>query len=93
MSRKLYWRPGSVHPENELPDALKRELAPPYWGHDGAARDSAPHQLTEEHIPQLQALADRGIDGADALITAIREHDNRIVVWISGPLTRPLKGR
>lgn len=93
MARRLYWRPGSVRPRNELPDALKRELAPWLWRHDGGGRDGDECQLTEDDIPRLQLLADRGVSGAADLIAAIGENDNRVVVWVSGPSVPPVADR
>jgi hypothetical protein len=93
MARRLYWRPGSPQPRNELPDALKREIAPWLWNHDGGGRDGAECQLTEDDIPRLQPLADQGVGGAAGLIAAIRENDNRVVVWISGPAVPPVADR
>jgi hypothetical protein len=91
MTRTLYWRPGAVQPKNGLPDDLKRAIAPRYWGHDGGARDSDQCELTEKDIPYLEDLAKQGVTGAAALIAAIQEHDNRVVVWIAGPADQPLK--
>ncbi|NUR00953.1 MAG: hypothetical protein HOY79_31820 [Streptomyces sp.] len=91
MTRTLYWRPGPVQPKNGLSDDLKRAMAPRYWGHDGAARDSDQCELTEADIPYLEDLAAKGVEGATALIKAIREHDNRVVVWIAGPAAAPRK--
>lgn len=91
MSRTLYWRPGTVRPRNELPGDLKRAIAHYYWGHDGSARDGDQCQLTEEDIPYLEGLARKGVDGATDLIAAIREHDNRVVVWIAGRASPPHK--
>jgi hypothetical protein len=89
MGYKLYWRPGTLLPKNELPEGLKRELARLYWNHDGGGRDGGEYQLTEEHIPDLEKLADQDINGAKDLITAIRAHGNRVVIWIAEPSTPP----
>ncbi|CAG6392154.1 hypothetical protein NMG29_31335 [Streptomyces cocklensis] len=91
MNRTLYWRPGAVQPQYELSGDLKRAIAHRYWGHDGGARDGDQCPLTEEDIPYLEDLAEKGVDGAAALSAAIREHDNRVVVWITGPADPPRK--
>ncbi|NUP42922.1 MAG: hypothetical protein HOY76_39360 [Streptomyces sp.] len=91
MSRTLYWRPGEVVPPNGLPGELKRAIAQDYWGNDGGARDCDQRQLTEDDIPFLEELAEKDVDGAARLIAAIREHDNRVVVWIAGPADPPRK--
>ncbi|MGW5354172.1 hypothetical protein ACWERV_27080 [Streptomyces sp. NPDC004031] len=93
MPRRLYWRPGSPRPRHELPDALKRAIAPWLWGHDGGGRDSEECHLTRDDIDKLQGFADQGVEGAKELIAAIRENDGGVVVWISGHAVRPLRDR
>ena len=66
MSANLSWRPpGNRHP---LPDKLKYALA------GGQYRGDC--ELTGNDRQYFQALADAGIEGADAILEALEKHDS-----------------
>lgn len=82
MSSTLYWRPApkDVPPAESLPFELKKAIARRFWDHDGSLHGEE-IEVDTEGVPYLEGLSDAGVDGADELLQAIREH-GRVLLWI-----------
>ena len=79
MSATLLWRPVVRQRDFSLPNALKYKICPRYFDHDGSL-GSGPRIFDGNDVPYLQGLADGNVEGADALIQAIRKH-GEVEVW------------
>ncbi|WP_242890225.1 hypothetical protein [Actinomadura litoris] len=84
MSSSLYWRPAPREepPAHELSYELKKAIAQRAWGHDGSLHGDE-ITIGPDWVPYLEGLSDAGIDGADELIKAIKDHE-RVLIWIGG---------
>jgi hypothetical protein len=81
MSSDLYWRPAvPPPPKNVLAPDLKYAISQRFWDHDGSLNGHE-LQVDEENAAYFEGLADAGVEGADAVVTAIREH-GAILLWI-----------
>jgi hypothetical protein len=83
MSSSMYWRPVPKDlPRPELLSYdLKHRLARRFWDHDGSL-NGEPIEFDATQIPYLEGLADGGVEDAQELIDAIREHGS-VHVWIA----------
>lgn len=61
---------------------LKKAISQRYFGNDGSVYGD-PVQLDKKAVPYLEGLSDGGVDGAEELIAAIRQHDV-VEIWIAG---------
>ena len=84
MSSTLYWRPApkDVPPAEGLPYELKKAIARRFWDHDGSLHGDE-IEVGAAEVPYLEGLSDGGVDGAEELLQAIREH-GRVLLWIGG---------
>ncbi len=83
VTTTMYWRPApkDVPPGHGLPDSLKRIIADRLWNHDGTLHAETAQLGTQSDLAYLEGLRDAGVDGADELLSAIRNH-GLIEVWI-----------
>ena len=81
MSASMYWQPVVRRPDGEcVDDALRYRLARRLWSQDGSSSTDK-EELDESIVPYLEGLRDGGVEGADEMIKAIRQH-GQIEVWI-----------
>jgi hypothetical protein len=81
MSTSLYWRPVPKDPPPyEVPDDIEDALRRRYWETDGTSH-SEPAELDSHDVLWLEGLRDAGLEGANELIAAIREHGTIRLTW------------
>jgi hypothetical protein len=83
VSTSLYWRPVPKDPPPyDVPEDVEGALRRRYWETwpDMGPR-SEPREMGETDIAWLEGLRDAGLEGADELIAAIREHGTIRLTW------------
>lgn len=83
MSSSLYWRPVPKDPPPyDVPDDVEGVLRRRYWEDWPNSNDrSEPRELNKNDIGWLEGLRDAGLEGANELIDAIREHGTIRLMW------------
>lgn len=83
MSTSLYWRPVPKDPApGDVPEDVVSALRRRYWEEwPNSADRSEPREIGQTDIAWLEGLRDAGLEGANELIAAIREHGTIRLTW------------
>jgi hypothetical protein len=82
VSTSLYWRPVPKPPEPaDVPEDIEGALRRRYWEDGFGQPRHEPADLDRSAIDWLEGLRDAGLEGANELIDAIREHGTIRLTW------------